>query len=366
MKRAIFVTGGHVTPAIAVIEEIQKRKLPWQIFFIGRKKAMEGSQNASVEYQEMTSRGIPFLSLVTGRVSRVLTPWAIWSLAKIPIGFFQALYFILRYRPHLVVCFGGYVAFPVAVAARLCGVSVVTHEQTRAMGLVNRIISLFATQIFLSFPNKLSPKTVVTGLPLRQQLFHPPEKPSFKISKNRPMLYITGGSTGAVTLNETIFSEIETLTSDWIVVHQTGEPSWSKAVQLRNRLSTKMKGNYIIAPYFSASDVAWILHHAKIVIGRSGANTVGELSALGKVSILIPLPWSGANEQQENARWLKSQGTAIVVPQEEDAGKQIIAAINVLTVHRKTYQNAAQTLQQSIPKDASSSVVDILEKTIAS
>ena len=368
MRPTLFISGGHMTPAVAVIDEIRERKLPWDIVFIGRKNSLEGTRIESVEYQEMKRRGIPFEPLVTGRISRVLTPWAVWSVLKIPIGLIQAMYYVVRHRPVLVLSFGGYIGAPVVVAARLFNIPIVVHEQTRVMGLSNRLIAKLARVVLLSYSSNHGDgrKVYYTGLPIRKELFHPPKHPSFQIGSEKPILYFTGGSTGAVTLNDALFPIIETLIHDWTIIHQTGAVSYAKALALKAMLPKNVKDRYIVSHYFSVSDVSWILCQATIVVGRSGANTVGELAALGIVSILIPLPWSGANEQQENAWWLQSQGAAIVVPQDRDTGKQIIAAINTLTSHRKTYQDAAQTLQQSIPKDASSSLVDKLVKIIGS
>ena len=115
-------------------------------------------------------------------------------------------------------------------------------------------------------------------------------------------------------MNEKLFTIIPTLVKDMIVIHQTGEASFEKAKKIQKELGVG-KSRYIIAPFFQTRDVAWIYHHAAVVVGRAGANTVFEVSALHKRAILIPLPWAGGDEQTKNAEWLASSGIAIVIQQ---------------------------------------------------
>lgn len=334
MKPTVFIVGGHATPAIAVIEEIKRRKLPVNIIFIGRKYALEGNTSPSFEHQEVVKLGIPFWPLTTGRVSRVFTRFAFWSILKIPLGFLQAFWYILLGRPKLIISFGGYVAVPVAVAGAFWGVSVVTHEQTMTVGLANRIIGSFAKKIFVSFPTKVSKKVVITGLPLRQALFHPPKKPSFTIDTKKPVLYITGGSTGARSLDEKLSPIIKDLQKTWTIIHQSAERT------------------------FGVSDVAWIYKHADLVIGRAGANTVAELATLAKPAILIPLPWSGGGEQEKNAQWLAATGAAIVLSQENITKKKLLETINIFLKRKKELREASETLKRQLPRDGAKRMVD--------
>ncbi len=338
-KHTIFITGGHVTPAIAVIEEIRKRKFPWQIIFVGRKNALEGEKSVSAEYDVITGMGISFLPLVAGRISRVLTPFSFLSLLKIPFGFLQASWYVLSHRPKLIISFGGYVAVPVAMAAAFFSIPVVTHEQTLRLGLANRIIGLFAKKVFYSF---------VTGLPMRQELFHPPAKPTFVVANNKPILYITGGSTGAVSLNERLAPLMKDLLDTWCIIHQLGQQSHREA----------LGDTYITAPYFSTSDVAWIYKHATLIISRAGANTVWELAVLGKIALLIPLPWSAENEQLNNARWLADKGSAIVLEQKDATSERLKEVLDGMVKQKSELLAAAKTLQPDMPRDGAKRMVE--------
>ena len=134
MKKKILICGGHVTPALALIDEMQGE---YELVFVGRTYA--------VEYSLVTKKGIRFISINAGKSS--------WSaFFKTPLGFIQAFLLLLFERPQVVVSFGGYVALPVALVAWMFGIPVVTHEQTLAPGRANRIIANIAKRICVTFP----------------------------------------------------------------------------------------------------------------------------------------------------------------------------------------------------------------------
>lgn len=308
MKKRIFITGGHITPALAVIDACHESHPDWKIFLIGRNK---------LERTFAQEKNIDFLSSTTGRASSVI---------KVPLGFVQALYYCILYRPHVVISFGGYVALPVAVCAYALGIPVITHEQTRVIGLANKIISLIARKICVTFDDQVSlfpkNKTVVTGLPMRQELFTPPSEAPFAVDAKKPIIYITGGSTGAVSLNDLVFPSIHTLTKTYTIIHQTGKLSYQKASAIRKSLTHPHR--YIIGVFFETKTVSWILHKSDVIIGRSGANTVMEAAALRKSMVCIPLPWSAGGEQLANAKWLEKRGHATILPQQDITTDAII------------------------------------------
>jgi len=320
-NRTVLFCGGHQTPAIAVIEYMRKLYPTWNIIWVGRAYAFEGKSVASSEYSLITSMHIPFVPLTTGRINRGLNMRNVRSFFKIPIGIVQSFRIIRKYKPDCVVSFGGYIAFPVALAAYLHRIPVIIHEQTHTLGLSNAFIANLAAKVCVTYPETLNSikkgKGVVTGLPIRSGIFYPPQNPSFSVKDSTiPLLYITGGSTGAQSLNDILFTFIPELVRDYVVIHQTGTLSYEKALQVKNTLGTYAK-RYIISPFFQVSDVAWIYDQAALIIGRSGANTVAEVSTLQKKALFVPLPWAGNNEQEKNARWYKETGTAEIVLQKE-------------------------------------------------
>ncbi|MCJ7826140.1 UDP-N-acetylglucosamine--N-acetylmuramyl-(pentapeptide) pyrophosphoryl-undecaprenol N-acetylglucosamine transferase [Patescibacteria group bacterium] len=356
----ILITGGHATPAIAVVEELKKTHPSWKVVWVGRKYAMEGSRAQSGEYQLVSRMDIVFVNLTTGRLQRTFTLYTIPSLLKFPIGILESFLILKKYNPMLVVSFGGYIALPVALAAYCLDIPLLTHEQTHKPGLANRIIGAFAKKICVTFPETLSfvpqKKAVVTGLPIRSEILRPCLHPSFPTPKeNVPIIYMTGGSTGAQSLNKKLFPIIPTLVRDMIIIHQTGDVSFEKAKKIQHELGV-FKSRYIIAPFFQTRDVGWIYHHAAVVVGRSGANTVFEVSALHKRAIFIPLPWAGGDEQTKNAQWLASSGNAIVMQQDT---LTIDAFKKALTQLLQQGENISQSVNRDLEKGAVNVVQEI-------
>lgn len=232
-----------MTPAIALIDELVK-DASLEIVFVGRKYA--------VEYTLITKKGIRFLPIDAGKRT-------VSTLMKVPIGFFEALTYCIHEKPRLIVSFGGYVALPVAIAAWISGIPVITHEQTLVPGLTNRIIAVIAKRILVAFKETLhrfpKNKTEYIGLPMRADLFSAVKKTPYRIDeKNYPLIYITGGSQGAKSLNEKMLSAIKDLTKSYTVIHQTGPG----AVDGFTR--------YTPEQYIPVTELSWILQHAMIVI----------------------------------------------------------------------------------------------------
>ncbi len=352
MKK-ILITGGHVTPALALIEELQLSHPEWDLVYIGRVTAIEGSPHASPEKVLVKKRGVRFLPITAGRLTRVFSIHSFISLLKIPVGFLLGLKYLLLEKPDLVVSFGGYIAFPVALAAYMLWVPIVTHEQTLSPGLTNRIIAKFARIICVSFEQTAHVfpirKTVVTGLPLRKEFLTVTKDKPQGIKNGENILYVTGGATGAVSLNAIIFQSIRRLLSGFVVVHQTGKISYPQAIRLREELPDNLKDKYVVQDYFDSAHAGWLMHHAKLVIGRSGANTVMELAVLKKRAILVPLPWSSGGEQMKNALWLKSLGLAEILPQDSATVDTLAAMIDKLSAAQKMKIDSSSLAQ--IPRD---------------
>jgi UDP-N-acetylglucosamine--N-acetylmuramyl-(pentapeptide) pyrophosphoryl-undecaprenol N-acetylglucosamine transferase len=338
---------------------MKQRKLPWEIVFVGRTHAIEGSRERAVEEDVIIAKKIRFIGLTTGRLQRAFSFYTIISLLKIPVGFVQAYILCVREKPDIIVSFGGYIALPVVIASFLLRIPVLTHEQTRVPGLANRIIAIFARTVCITFPDVLHmfprKKTIYTGLPVRRDILEPSAKAVFSLPIGEyPLIYITGGTTGSVSLNNSLFPVISDLLEAYTVIHQTGKISFADAGKLRQSMGDARGTRYIIGEYFDESTVGWILQSARYVICRAGANTVMELALLGRKALLVPLPWSGGQEQLENARWLKSLGLGYIIPQNVLDRQQILKGLEYLARSVKTH--IAST--HGIRKDGAERVVD--------
>lgn len=362
--KKIFVTGGHVTPALAVISEVRKIVPNWNIVFLGRLHAMEQDSEYSEEYRLVHEAGITFLPLTTGRIQRFITPLLLVSLLKIPIGLLQSFWYSMREKPDGILSFGGYMAVPVCLCGWALRIPIITHEQTRVLGLANRIISRISTFVCVSYPDMVTPgredKYIYTGLPLRNELFSPPPKPSFRSDTNLPLLYITGGSTGSTSLNSLVYDALSLLTREFFVVHQVGAQSYAQAVSVQRKLPESVRKNYVPLRYLEVSDLAWVYAHADITVGRSGANTVAELLALGVPSLCIPLPWAGGDEQRKNARYLEESGLGRTLEQEKITGNVLVSEIRRMHADRGRFGKG--TLRKH---NASGEILSVMQKAMA-
>lgn len=323
-KIKIVITGGHPSPALAVIDKIKRIKPEWELFFIGVKHPLSNDRAVSYEYKEITIRQIPFYNIKAGKISRLSDISRMISFLKLPLGFFQSFSYLLKIRPCLILSFGGYIGAAVASAAFLLGIPVITHEQTPVLGAANRFISVFAKKVLLSWPETTNKpknaKIIYTGLPLRESL-NSNQKPEFarEIKEDLPLLYITGGSQGSHFINQLVSAGLKEILSEFYLIHQTGESTTYndlaslKAVLLK--LPKNLQKRYFLKAHIASRDIGWILKTAKIVVSRAGINTIAELLYLKKLSIIIPLPDSADNEQMVNALILQKAGLGRILEQ---------------------------------------------------
>ena len=167
----ILVTGAHFSVAAAVIEQLKKIR-GMEIVYVGRKSTLEGFGGESLESMELPKMGVKFIPLTAGRLQRSFSWHTIPSLLKIPIGFVQAGWILVRERPEEVVSFGGYVSVPVVVWAWLLSIPILVHEQTLVTGLSNWVGGLLADRVAVSFDVEygFDPKKVVlSGNPIRSE-----------------------------------------------------------------------------------------------------------------------------------------------------------------------------------------------------
>lgn len=369
VRKKIIITGGHLTPALAVIELMEKCE--WEVIFIGRKYAFEGEKTLSAEYRITRKLGLPFISLTSGRWQRNLTRHTFFSLLKIPIGFFQSFYWLIKLHPHLILSFGGYLALPVAMAGWFLGIPVVTHEQAVNPGLANQIINFFAKKVAVSWPETLEKikgkKIILTGNPIRKEIFAQTPNPKPQIPKNDlPLIYITGGSTGSHAINEVIKNILPQLLEKYNVIHQCGDSQeykdYEKLLKIKDQLPPLFKNRYFVVKYLDFLEIGSVLKKADLVVGRSGANTITELAALGKPAILIPLPWAGQNEQFENAKILEKAGIAVILEQKNLTGETLYNNINTLSQNLEQYKKNGRKAKELVDLKAAEKILDIMQK----
>lgn len=332
MNNKIIITGGHPSPAIAFVEKIREDYPNIEIIFLGKKFDTSDNKSLSFEYKELSHYPLKYINFTSGRITRILSIANIFGLFGFLWGLIKAFYILIRHRPNFVMSFGSYIALPVCTAAYILHIKVYTHEQTIAPGLSNRIIALFAKKVFISFkesanffPNK---NVIYSGNLLRKQIYNFESKIELfaeNVNQNLPCVYITGGSLGSHSINLHVENIIKKLLTRYVVIHQTGDVSefadFEKLSRLKAGLAPNPANNYILKKHISSEEIGPVYKKANLVICRAGANTVFELVALLKPSILIPLPWSANNEQIKHAEKLANLGCCEIFFQNEKSEK---------------------------------------------
>jgi UDP-N-acetylglucosamine--N-acetylmuramyl-(pentapeptide) pyrophosphoryl-undecaprenol N-acetylglucosamine transferase len=338
----LYVTGGHLTPALAVIDELQK-KVPKKvhIFFVGREFAQTLPPQPSQERREITARRIPFFAIHAAKFHRTRFWLNLFELPKLPVSFFTMFMLFRANKPDVILTFGGYMAFPVCVMGKLFKAKIIIHEQTRAAGLANEWTAYLADTIAVAneasieyFPKE---KTVVTGNPIRESLLKEYKTPPEWFPKNlhtKPFLYITGGSQGSQIINQTISVLLPKLLRDFIVIHQCGTSQEHvylyELEKIRESLPEELQPFYIVREWIDAKEVSYLMRHAMFVISRAGANTVEELTHSGTPSIFIPLAFAYNNEQEKNAKDLVDANSALCLLQKDLLPETLYSTIQTM------------------------------------
>lgn len=356
----ILITGGHFSPAISLIESLPKEI---NVVFVGRKYTTEKEPEYSLEYKEVKKRNIPFFHLHTGRITRIFSLKTFLNMFLTPFGLFQSYSILKKEKPQVILSFGGYIGFPVSLAGFFLKIPIYIHEQTSKPGLANRMIGLLAKKVFISFEETRryfpADKVILSGNPVRPFIFKIKKKP-FAIFKNKPVIYVTGGSLGSHSINTLIEKILPDLIKNYIVIHQTGNV---KEYGDYERLKNMKAGNYFVQEHFTDEEIGYVYQTADLIISRAGANTFFELISLKKPAIFIPLPWAANQEQQNHALIFKQTGSGEIFSQFDNPAK-LILLIDQMVKNIKEYTARFTNLRSLYKENASEIIVrTILQKS---
>lgn len=318
-------TGGHVLPALSVIEELERRGISIELLWIGSKNGVEGN--------EAKARGIPFKSVSTGKFRRYPDFKTVTDAVKVPLGVPQAWWILRDFRPDVIFSTGGYVSTPSVIGGTRMA-PVLSHEQTAVLGLATRLNARFVDVQALTFDSSLqytgnTTKSVVTGNPVRASLQQGTRETGlqrFGFRSDLPVLFVTGGAKGSSPLNERIEAILSDLLARTQILHQTGattdNPDFERLSAKQKALPDDIRNRYVVVERIR-NEMADIYAMADLMLARAGAGTVAEIAYLGKTAILIPLPGAGGNEQHRNAEALSSIDGAIVIDQTQASPEKL-------------------------------------------
>ena len=340
-------TGGHIFPAISIAGEIKRRDSANEILFIGTKSGFE------VERIQKEGYNLKFIN--SGGVVRVGFIRSIEGVLSAIKGIFDSFRIIMDFKPNVVIGVGGYVSGPVVLAAFVLFTPTVICEQNAVPGLTNRVLARFVKRVFATFQmsTRYFPidKTLVVGNPVRPEFLT--LNGSFK-NHNGIKILVLGGSQGANKLNVSVPKAVGMLGRDDLsVVHQTGTRDIEDVKKAYEWYGIKAD----VLPFID--DIANVYRDADLVIGRSGAGTISELTVLGKPSILIPYPFSANNHQLENARVLETAGAAVIIEDRLAFPEKIAETISDLLNNNKLDQMMVQSKNLAKPNAAKDIVNEI-------
>ncbi|RII07991.1 UDP-N-acetylglucosamine--N-acetylmuramyl-(pentapeptide) pyrophosphoryl-undecaprenol N-acetylglucosamine transferase [Streptomyces sp. YIM 130001] len=330
-----------------------------------------------LEARVAPAEGIAFTAVPTGKIRRssnplkMVSPANVRDMARVPLGVAQARKAISRFRPDVVLATGGFVAVPAGLAARMCGRPLVLHEQTVRLGLANRKLASSATRIAVSseatlplLPSSVRPAAVVTGNPVRPEVLAgradkavaAPGLAGF--DRRLPTLYVTGGAQGAQQINGMIREALPWLLERANVIHQCGPGNVEDLQSGGAGLPDVFAGRYFVTG-FVGPELPDILALADVVVSRSGAGTLAELTALGKPAVFVPLATSAGNEQAHNARHLQQAGAAVAL-EGDVSGDRLREVLEPLLTDGARREAMAAAARAHGRPDAADRLVDVV------
>ena len=323
-------SGGHVTPALAVLRELYRQDKNLKAYFITDRKFAAAASGimAKAEFEVRMKR------IYAGKLRRYHKVGVLRQLLDLPtiarnirdlflvgIGFLQSYRFLRRVKPDVVFTKGGFVCLPVGLAAKTLKIPLVIHDSDAHPGLTNRMLAKYATVIGTGAPvenyNYPQGRTHYVGIPV-DRAFHPlknAEQQKLKAElglhdTKKPLLVVTGGGLGARNINRAVATIANQLLDSVAIVHLTGTSNYQETVA-----AAPEHIDYIIKPFLPGLSTA--LGAADIVVTRAGATSLAELAALAKPTIIIPAAYLPNGHQTKNADVYAKAGAAVVIEEEK-------------------------------------------------
>jgi len=312
-------TGGHLFPAIALGEEIVRRRPESQVLYVGTTNGFEAKwlPERGYQYELFKVHGIRGHRF-GGRARAIAEFVRAVSLARALVA---------RFHPDLAVSAGGYASAPVALAAILTRVPFVMLEQNTRPGLSNRVLWRFARRICVSFADSARyfrpDKVVLTGNPVRYQAGGEPAPPDF----TQKQILVLGGSTGAHRLNLGVIGAFKIWGKsviNWAILHQCGETDVERLRVEYQKAGVQAQ----VAPFIV--DVPAALARASLVIARAGGGTVTDIALAGRAAVYVPYPFHRDMQQLHNAMVIQKAGGALVVDDDDELAENLAREVKSL------------------------------------
>lgn len=354
-------TGGHIFPIIAVAREMKRIWLEiaqtpedLELFYLGPKNKFYSIL--------LAQEGIKVKSVLSGKLRRYFSFQNFLDIFfRIPIGVCQAFFYMLFLAPDLIFSKGGYGSFPAVFCGWLFQVPIFLHESDIIPGLANRILSRFSLEIFTSFPKTeyFPPsKMIQVGNPIRKEIAGGSRLEAakiFELKYEKPIILILGGSQGAQRINDMILGILPELLRNFELIHQCGEKNFKEVgAEAEVVMAPETKKNFHLFPFLDEKDLKHAYSAAELIVSRAGSGSVFEISAIGKPSILIPLPEAAQNHQVKNAYSYAENGACLVMEEANLIPHFFLEKLKYLFNHPSELEKMSQAAAEfSCPKTSS-------------
>ena len=345
-------TAGHVTPNIALIPHLKERG--YDIAYIG---TIDG-----IEKKLLSDFDLRYYGISAGKLRRYFDPKNFSDPFRVIKGYGQARRLLKQEKPDVIFSKGGFVSVPVIHAASTLRIPCILHESDLTPGLANKLCIPFAKKICCNFPETLQylpkDKTVLTGTPIREELRQGNADAGREFcgfTDTKPVIMVFGGSLGAGSINEAMRGAMDTLLTDFNIIHICGD---EKMDNLKLSVPGYRQFEYVKA------ELKDLFALADIVVSRAGANSICELLALKKPNILVPLSVkTSRGDQLLNARSFEKQGFSVVIEDEDLDEDVLIDRIRSLYRDREQYLTRMKSSGQP---DAIHTLLDLIDNMASS
>ena len=356
-------TGGHIYPALAFMRYLEKQE-DVEYLYIGTKRGLES--------KIVPQAGYAFESIKIEGLKRSLSLENLKTAYYMVTSVIKARKILKEFKPDVVIGTGGYVCAPVLFAASLLKIPTIIHEQNSVAGVTNKFLAKWVNKIAICFDDvkkdfaSYSEKVVLTGNPRGQEVVEIKKNPeyldSIGVQTDLPIVVIFGGSRGSERMNEVFVEALEGFADkNYHVIMVTGEVHYDK---INNQITNLEKSlpNVSVFPYIK--DMPQLFQNVDLVVCRSGATTLTELTALGLASILIPSPYVTNNHQEANARSLVDQGAATMILEKELNAQTMLAEINHILLDSHKKEAMATSAKKMGITDASSRLTSMIHEML--
>ena len=345
-------TGGHIYPALAFMRYLEKQE-DVEYLYIGTKRGLES--------KIVPQAGYAFESIKIEGLKRSLSLENLKTAYYMVTSVIKARKILKEFKPDVVIGTGGYVCAPVLFAASLLKIPTIIHEQNSVAGVTNKFLAKWVNKIAICFEDvkkdfaSYSDKVVLTGNPRGQEVVEIKKNPeylsSIGVHTDLPIVVIFGGSRGSERMNEVFVEALEGFADkNYHVIMVTGEVHYDKINNQITKLEKSLP-NVSVFPYIK--DMPQLFQNVDLVVCRSGATTLTELTALGLASVLIPSPYVTNNHQEANARSLVDQGAASMILEKELNAQTMLASIDEILLDSQKKEAMASSAKTMGITDAS-------------